>query len=894
MPRRPRVPVPLLAFVVLTCAAPASVRALPESAPTAVIQAPETVGYGLDISVSGSRSFDLDGSIARYIWTLDSQPPVTTTSPSVVLDVDAAHPLTVGAHIVRLVVEDDSGLQSAPDEVRVLVLDTVAPTAVLTAPSSVPFGAGITVSGSASLDVGGDIVAYSWTFDSQPPVETATPSITFAFDPAHPFTIGFHTVRLVVTDDSGNQSTPDSALVPVMDSLAPIAVISAPTTVPFGQDIVVSGSRSQDIGGRVTVYRWTLDGQAPVDSTEPDIVFHVDPASPLAVGTHTIQLVVFDGSGNQSDPTIAHVAIVDPMRPSAVITAPTTVPVGQSFVVSGSRSFDLDGTITRYTWTLDARPPVTTPNPSLTISVDPASPLPIGRHSLQLIVTDDQGNVSDPDQTALFVIDDIAPTAVIDAPQSVPFGQDIVVSGARSADVGGAIVRYQWTFDDQPSVESTDPSFTFSATPGQSFIPGRHVVRLVVTDNSGNQSEPTDAVVYVLDGSAPTAVITTRSIVGFGDDLVVSGERSFDIGGAVVRYEWRLDGGTPVITLVPAFTFAADPARPFAIGYHVVDLVVTDDSGVRSEPDTVRITVVDNIAPTAVIDAPTRIVEGSSLPVSGTRSFDIGGTIVRYDWQLDSQAPVSSAGPDLTFSDPRSLAVGLHTLRLVVTDDGGNTSEPVSALIVVEPRPDTTPPAVVLTAPADRAVYVLNEAVAALFECTDDLSGVASCVGTVSSGARLDTSTVGEKLFVVVATDAAGNTRREERRYSVVYANTGTCLIGPGHTILFPIDAGGGSRFWPGLPVAARFRVCDAGGRPDGTPGVVISFRLLRTIKDGVVMATDQPVPSLLQPPVFRWDPILKTWGYAIDTRTMTRGATHVFRIGLKDGSTIDFRFALR
>jgi hypothetical protein len=313
-------------------------------------------------------------------------------------------------------------------------------------------------------------------------------------------------------------------------------------------------------------------------------------------------------------------------------------------------------------------------------------------------------------------------------------------------------------------------------------------------------------------------------------------------------------------------------------------------------PFVVGTRVIDSLAPTAVIDAPATVPFGQDIVVSGARSGDVGGTVVRYQWMLDALPPVETTDPSFTFrADPaQPFMPGPHVVRLVVTDDSGNRSEPVSASVIVGPPPDSTPPTIELTRPAHGAAYTLNEQVAAAFSCADADSGLASCVGTVADGARIDTATVGEKTFVVVATDAAGNTRREERRYTVVYAATGTCLFGPGHSILIPIDADGGSRFWPGLPVPARFRVCDAGGRPISTPGVVTGFRLVQTIKDGVVVAADQLVPSLLQPAVFRWDPILKAWGYAIDTRKMTRGATHVFRITLGDGSAIDFQFALR
>ena len=47
-------------------------------------------------------------------------------------------------------------------------------------------------------------------------------------------------------------------------------------------------------------------------------------------------------------------------------------------------------------------------------------------------------------------------------------------------------------------------------------------------------------------------------------------------------------------------------------------------------------------------------------------------------------------------------------------------------------------------------------------------------------------------------------------------------------------------------------------------------------------------------PPVFQWEPILKSWVFVIDTRRLRGRTSYDFRITLTDGSTIPFRFSLR
>jgi len=86
------------------------------------------------------------------------------------------------------------------------------------------------------------------------------------------------------------------------------------------------------------------------------------------------------------------------------------------------------------------------PDATLAIVIDPGNPLKVGAYTFQLVVADDSGNVSVPVQVRLFVADTQAPTAIISAPRSVPFGSEFVLSGKESSDVGGGVIAsYTWT-----------------------------------------------------------------------------------------------------------------------------------------------------------------------------------------------------------------------------------------------------------------------------------------------------------------------------------------------------------------------------------------------------------------------------------------------------------------
>jgi hypothetical protein len=91
--------------------------------------------------------------------------PIETTEATILVEVPADGSLRVGRHRFQLVVVDDADNPSQPDTVTILVRDTAAPTAVLTAPESVSLNAPFTLSGQDSSDVdGGRIARYIWTY----------------------------------------------------------------------------------------------------------------------------------------------------------------------------------------------------------------------------------------------------------------------------------------------------------------------------------------------------------------------------------------------------------------------------------------------------------------------------------------------------------------------------------------------------------------------------------------------------------------------------------------------------------------------------------------------------------------------------------------------------------
>jgi len=90
-----------------------------------------------------------------------------------------------------------------------------------------------------------------------------------------------------------------------------------------------------------------------IATPDSSIEVTVSPTAPLAPGRHRFQLIVVDDSGNESEPTLADVIVVDDKKPTAVLDATARVSFGTSFKLSGARSADLQpGRIREFLWML--------------------------------------------------------------------------------------------------------------------------------------------------------------------------------------------------------------------------------------------------------------------------------------------------------------------------------------------------------------------------------------------------------------------------------------------------------------------------------------------------------------------------------------------------------------
>jgi large repetitive protein len=248
-------------------------------------------------------------------------------------------------------------------------------------------------------------------------------------------------------------------------------------------------------------------------------------------------------------------------------------------------------------------------------------------------------------------------------------------------------------------------------------------------------------VVAVPDTTAPEVEITARP-----DELTTVTSATFEFeANEPATFQCSLDGAA----LAPC----TSPVTHHGLGEgeHTFTVVATDTAGNVSSPASYTWTV-DSTAPTVTITSgPAELTSATSA--SFTFSANEAAT---FECSLDGATLATCTSPAVY----SGLGLGDHTFTVVATDMAGSVGEPVTYTWTVVPEPDTTAPRVTITSRPDAETTATSatfefeaDEVGVTFECQLDEDEAVGCASPVTyTGLGL-----GEHMFTVVATDAAGN-----------------------------------------------------------------------------------------------------------------------------------------
>ena len=298
-----------------------SITVIPVNEPPFADAGPdENVETGSRVTLDGSNSFDPDGDLIDFDWSvdwrIDAKPEGslladrdiegrTTPNPSLSLDVD-------GVYVLQLIVNDGE-LSSEPDFVELIASTlNVPPNAEAGDDLSVSVGETALLDGSASEDPDGDdqALTYLWSFAAVPLGSNLVSSDIEERERAQarfqPDVAGDYLVTLRVSD--GTDSSADNVLITASGvNVAPNARAGEDQMTALGDAVSIDGTASDDPdeGPRGLVFSWRLisipAGSALTNSDLVDSEMSTAFFVPDVEGAYVLELEVFDGEANDFD-----------------------------------------------------------------------------------------------------------------------------------------------------------------------------------------------------------------------------------------------------------------------------------------------------------------------------------------------------------------------------------------------------------------------------------------------------------------------------------------------------------------------------------------------------------------------------------------------------------------
>lgn len=376
---------------------------------TLTLNRPPVAEAGLDRSamvgetvvLDGRNSSDPESGLITYRWVFASRPPgsaaalvnPTSVNPSFVPDI-------AGSYVVSLVVND--GMQdSLSDNVAVAAAVNSPPTANAGPDQSVATGSLAQLDGTYSFDPEGAPLLYSWSFLQLPAGSTATLDAYYSATPTFTADVdGSYIVQLTVSDGQSTSLSDNVTIIAAQPNAPPVASAGPDMTVYRNSMVYLNGTQSYDPDNNALTFLWStvskpLDSSGTLDnsaSSTPSFLADQE-------GDYVERLVVNDGQVDSAPDTVVITSVN--ARPVAEAGPDQSVTTDTPVTLEGGGSYDPNGDLLYYSWSLLQKPEGSATNLSDPSAVRPTLvPDRTGQYVAQLEVNDGRAS-SAPDNVTV-------------------------------------------------------------------------------------------------------------------------------------------------------------------------------------------------------------------------------------------------------------------------------------------------------------------------------------------------------------------------------------------------------------------------------------------------------------------------------------------------------------
>ena len=492
---------------------------------------------------------------------------------------------------------------------------------------------------------------------------------------------GSHSFEVKAIDNAANADQSPAGFSWSVDTVAPSAQIdSHPASLVNVATAHFTFAGDDGAGSGVNGFECRRDGGSWGACSSPQDF------TGLADGSHSFEVKALDNAGNAGAPasyawtvdTTAPDTLID-LHPASIATSATAKFEFSAADGSGSGVSSFQCRRDAEDWTACSSPRTYTG-------------LAEGTHSLEVRAIDNAGNTDQSPAGFSWTIDTIAPdTTIATHPATLANTATAQFTFSGNDGSGSGVSSYQCRLD------STQESAWAACTSGKEYTAladGTHKFEVRAIDNAGNTDSSPATFEWTVDTVAPTTQITSHPATLVNDataHFTFSGEDP--AGSGVNGFECRRDGGSWAACSSPQdFSGLAD-------GPHSFEVKAIDNAGNPDQSAAEFTWTVDVTPPAVGIDSGPSGLTNDATPTFGFHSGEAGASV---ECSIDTGTPDFKACSDPNSHTPSSpLADGAYTFRVRATDVAGNQATATRSFKVDTTAP--TAPQLTATVPASPA-----------------------------------------------------------------------------------------------------------------------------------------------------------------------------------------------
>ena len=556
--------------------------------------------------------------------------------------------LSPGSHTFAVKATDAAGNTDSTPSSYTWVLDTTAPDTTLTGTEPDP-----------TNDTTGDFTFTSTEGSSTFQCSVDSAAFTSCTTPFSTAVLGqgSHTFAVRATDAAGNTDATPATYLWVVDTTAPGTNLTAtepnPTNDTTG-DFAFSSTES------LSTFECSVDSAAFASCTSP---FSTAVLSP---GAHTFAVRATDAAGNTDASPATHSWTLDTTAPDTSFTATEPDPTSDT---TGDFAFSSTEGSSTFACSVDSAAFTSCSSPFST------AVLGLGSHTFAVRATDAAGNTDATPASHTWTVE--APPADTTAPDTTLTATEPNPTTDPSGDFAFTSTEAGSTFACSVDGASFSPCATPFSTADLAL--GSHTFAVRATDAAGNTDATPASHTWTVeapvivpppapDTTAPDTTLTATEPNPTSDPTA---DFSFTSNEAGSTFSCSVDSAPFSACSSPFSTVALSP------GSHTFAVRATDAAGnTDATPASHSWSLAGSSAPTTWLTE-----QPPSISPSTTAVFNFSGSeagrpdaVLSFACALDGAAPFSCVGP-IPYN---GLSQGVHSFRVVATNELGVTGSPVS------------------------------------------------------------------------------------------------------------------------------------------------------------------------------------------------------------------------